>query len=454
MLGNRCRERQSGHEPTGEEALEPNSRLPNFHRLSRDERIGRMVEQVPLQDADLAALADGGLSIEQADRMIENVVGRYNLPLGIGTNLRVNGRDYLVPMVIEEPSVVAGMSYAARLVREGGGFHASTDDPLMIGQIQVLDVADPEAARTRLLASRDELLALANAEHPTTVSLGGGARDIEVRVMDSPAGPMMVVHLIYDVRDAMGANMVNTATEALRPAVERITGGRVGLRILSNLADRRLARAWCVVPAESLAMGGLTADKGVQRLLEAHTLAVVDPYRAATHNKGIMNGIDAVVMATGNDWRAVEAGAHAYATRSGRYEPLSRWERNEKGDLMGSIELPLAVGTVGGATRVHPVAGVALKILGASDSRELAQVIAAVGLAQNLAALRALAMEGIQRGHMKLHARQIAMAAGATTDEVAPVVEQLVQEGAIRIDRAREILNTLRRNDTPDASGG
>jgi hydroxymethylglutaryl-CoA reductase len=308
----------------------------------------------------------------------------------------------------------------------------------------VLDLVDPESARMRLLAAEDELLALANAGHPVSVGLGGGAKEIQARIVDSAVGPMMVVHLIYDARDAMGANMVNTAAETLRPIVERITGGRVGLCIISNLADRRLARAWGVVPKAALAMEGLSADEGVQRLLEAHAFAAADPYRAATHNKGIMNGIDAMAMATGNDWRSIEAGAHAYAARSGRYAPLSTWERNADGDLAGAIELPIAAGTVGGATRIHPVARVALKILGVSSARELAQVMAAVGLAQNLAALRALAMEGIQRGHMRLHARQMAMAAGATSDEVAQVVERLIGKGPIRVDRAEVILGELR----------
>jgi hydroxymethylglutaryl-CoA reductase len=418
--------------------------LPGFYRLLPHQRAERVAGFAQLSDDDLAALTDMGLSLDQADRMIENVVGVYGLPMGIGTNMQINGRDYLVPMVVEEPSVVAGLSYAARLVREGGGFSASSDQPRMIGQIQVLDLVDPESARMRLLAAEDELLALANAGHPVSVGLGGGAKEIQARIVDSAVGPMMVVHLIYDARDAMGANMVNTAAETLRPIVERITGGRVGLCIISNLADRRLARAWGVVPKAALAMEGLSADEGVQRLLEAHAFAAADPYRAATHNKGIMNGIDAMAMATGNDWRSIEAGAHAYAARSGRYAPLSTWERNADGDLAGAIELPIAAGTVGGATRIHPVARVALKILGVSSARELAQVMAAVGLAQNLAALRALAMEGIQRGHMRLHARQMAMAAGATSDEVAQVVERLIGKGPIRVDRAEVILGELR----------
>jgi hydroxymethylglutaryl-CoA reductase len=395
---------------------------------------------------DLSVLTDGaGLTVERADRMIENVVGVYGLPLGVATNFRVNDRDYLIPMAIEEPSVVAGLSYAAKLVRESGGFRAISDPPHMIGQVQVLDLPDPAAARLRLLAAKDELLALASAQDPIIVGLGGGAKGLEARLIpESPVGPMIVVHLIYDTRDAMGANAVNTAVEAVSSAVERITGGRVALRILSNLADRRLAQACGVVPREVLAVEGLTPEEGVRRLLEAHAFAEIDVYRAATHNKGIMNGIDAVAVATGNDWRAIEAGAHAYAARSGRYSPLTTWERDAEGDLVGSIELPMAVGIVGGATGVHPTARVALKMLGVSTARELAELMAAVGLAQNLAALRALAMEGIQRGHMKLHARQVAMAVGATGDLVVRVAERLVSEGTVRTDRAEAVLAELR----------
>ena len=426
--------------------MQPSSRLPGFYKLSPQERAQRVSAFAQLSDEDLALLNDErGLDLERAERMIENVIGVYGLPLGIATNFRINGRDCLIPMVLEEPSVVAGLSYVARLVRRSGGFHAISDAPRMIGQIQILDVADPAVARLRLLAAKSELLALANEQDPVIVHLGGGAQDLQVRLLpNSPVGPMLVAHLIYDARDAMGANAVNTAVEALGPEVERITGGRVALRILSNLADCRLARAWCVVPKDALALEGLSAEEGLQRLLEAHAFAVADPYRAATHNKGIMNGIDAVAIATGNDWRAIEAGAHAYAARAGRYAPLTTWERNAEGDLVGSIELPIAAGIVGGATQVHPKARVALRILGVSSARELAEVMAAVGLAQNLAAIRALAMEGIQRGHMKLHARQVAMAAGATGELIAHVAERLVAESMIRIDRAETILDELR----------
>jgi len=421
------------------------SRLPGFYNLSPRERAQRVGAFAGLSDEELAILCGReGLSLSQANRMIENVVGVHGLPLGLATNFRINGQDYLIPMALEEPSVVAGLSYAARLVRQSGGFRADADEPLMIGQIQVLDVADPVGAQRRLLVARDELLALANKQDPVIVRLGGGARGIEVRLVEqSPVGAMLVVHLIYDTRDAMGANAVNTAVEALSPLVERLTGGRVVLRILSNLADRRLARAWCVVPKEAVSLEGLSPQQGVQRLIEAHAFALADPYRAATHNKGIMNGIDALAIATGNDWRAIEAGAHAYAARTGCYMPLSGWERNADGDLAGSIELPIAAGTVGGATRVHPQARVALKVLGVASARELAQVMAAVGLAQNLAALRALAMEGIQRGHMKLHARQVAMAAGAPEHLVSRVAERMIAQGVVRPDRAEAILAEL-----------
>jgi hydroxymethylglutaryl-CoA reductase len=445
--------------------VERNSRLTGFYKLSPRERRQVVAAFAGLDAEETSLLGDpAALSLEQADRMIENVVGVYSLPLGIATNFTINGRDYVIPMAIEEPSVVAGLSYAARLVREGGGFSASSDDPVMIGQMQILDLADPVAARLRLLEAKEELLDLANVD-PVLSRLGGGAQDIDVRLLpDSLVGPMLVLHLLYDVRDAMGANAVNTAVEALTPHVERISGGRVALRILSNLADHRLARARGVVPKEALALEGLSAEEGVQRILEAHAFAAADPYRAATHNKGIMNGIDAVVMATGNDWRAIEAGAHAYAAlggqathgsdaaRSGHYTALSTWERNAHGDLVGAIELPMAVGTVGGATKVHPQARLALKILGVSSAREFAQVLAAVGLAQNLAAIRALAMEGIQRGHMSLHARQVAMAAGAMGEWVDLVAQRLVQERAIRVDRAEAIIAEVRaksRSDDP-----
>lgn len=420
----------------------PSSVLPGFYDRSVEERLSLLSEQAGLGPDEVGVLRGASLTVERAAQMIENVVGVHELPLGIATNFCINRRDVLVPMVIEEPSVVAGASLAAKLARAGGGFQAHATEPVMIGQIQILDLADPWSARFELLHRKACLLEAADAVDPVIVGLGGGARDVQVRVFESsPVGPMLIVHLLYDCRDAMGANAVNTAVERLAPLVEEITGGRVVLRILSNLAHQRLARARCAIPVEALAFDGFDGTRVAQGIVEAWAFAATDPYRAATHNKGVMNGIDAVLIATGNDWRAVEAGAHAYAARSGRYTSLSTWTFDKESDeLIGTLELPLVVGTVGGATRVHPMAGVALKILGVHSARELAEIIAAVGLAQNLAAIRALSTEGIQRGHMTLHARQVAMAVGAIGEDVTRVAEQMVREGVIRVDRAREIL--------------
>jgi len=421
------------------------SRLAGFYKHSPKKRVELLRQFADLTEEEAKALSGAaGLGLTQADHMIENVVGVFGLPLGIATNFLINGQDYLIPMAIEEPSVIAGASFAARLVRDGGGFRTFSDDPVMIGQVQVLDVDDPWAARFELLAAKVRILALANEQDPVIVKLGGGARDLEVRVLeDSPVGPMLVVHLLYDARDAMGANTVNTATEAIAPLIAEISGGRTLLRILSNLADRRLARAKAVVPVDSLAHGEFSGEQVAQGIVEACAFAVADPYRAATHNKGIMNGVDSVLIATGNDWRAIEAGAHSYAARTGCYTSLSTWQLDKHGDLVGTLELPMAVGTVGGATRVHPTAKAALKLLGVKTARELAEVIAAVGLAQNLAALRALSSEGIQLGHMKLHARQVAVAAGAEGEMIDRVVQTMITEKAIRLDSAEAILNKL-----------
>ncbi len=422
------------------------SRLNGFYNSPLKERVERVAAWAELTENETQALNSAmGLDATRADQMIENVVGLHSLPLGIAVNFVVNGRDVLVPMAIEEPSVIAGASFAAKLARAGGGFRAATTAPEMIGQLQILDVTDPWSARFDLLAARDELLALANQSDPVIVELGGGARDLEVRVFDhTPAGPMLVVHLIFDCRDAMGANAVNTACEALAPRIEQITDGRVLLRILSNLADRRRARARCTIPVEALAFGDFSGERVAQGIVEAYAFAAIDPYRAATHNKGIMNGVDPIVIAVGNDWRAVEAGAHAYAARSGTYTSLSTWALDGEGNLAGTLEMPLAVGIVGGATRVHPTAQAALKILGARTARELAEIIVSVGLAQNLAALRALATEGIQRGHMRLHARQVAIAAGAMGKQVTQVAERMAAEGRVRSDRAEAILAEMR----------
>ncbi len=417
------------------------SRIPGFYNRTLEER--RACLEGLLSPEELAALSgEPGLLSEQADHMIENVVGRYALPLGLALNFIINGREVLIPMVVEEPSIVAGASFMAKLARPTGGFTAHCTPPHMIGQMQILDLPEPHSARLRLLEHRQELLAEAAAYDPILRDLGGGPVDLEVRLIeDSPIGPFLVAHLIYDVRDAMGANAINTACEKLAPRLEAITGGRVHLRILSNLADRRLARARVTIRTADLAFDDFSGEQVRDGIIAAWAFAAADPYRAATHNKGIMNGVDAVVVATGNDWRAIEAGAHAYAARSGRYTSLSTWCKDADGNLTGTLEMPMAVGIVGGATRVHPAAQAALKLMGVRTAADLAEIAVSVGLAQNLAALRALATEGIQRGHMSLHARQVAIAAGATGEDIERVASRMVAEGVVRIDRAREILN-------------
>jgi hydroxymethylglutaryl-CoA reductase len=418
------------------------SRIPGYYNLTLEERLQELSHRTGLTTEELFTLkGDVGLDAIQADQMIENVVGVHGLPLGIGLNFHINGRDVLVPMAIEEPSVVAGASFMAKLVREGGGFFTTSTAPEMIGQMQLVDVPNIHVAHSALMEQKERLLEEVDRTDPVLQRIGGGARDLEVRVIeDSPIGQFMVLHLIYDVRDAMGANAVNTALEKLAPLVESITGGRVLLRILSNLADRRLAKAQCTIPLSQLAFEEFSGEEVRDGVIAAWAFAAIDPYRAATHNKGIMNGVDAVVIATGNDWRAVEAGAHAYAARSGRYTTLSVWGKDSDGNLVGSLEMPMAVGIIGGATRVHPTARVALKLMGVKSAAELSEVIVSVGLAQNLAALRALATEGIQSGHMELHARQVAIAAGAKGEMIPRLAQQLVEEKTVRIDRAEEIL--------------
>lgn len=423
------------------------SRIPGFYNLTLEERLTQVAASAELSPLELAPWTTGGLTAEAADHMIENVIGLHGLPLGIGLNFQINGRDVLVPMAVEEPSVVAGASFMAKLARAGGGFQTSSSEPLMIGQMQVIHLLDLHEAKLKIYEKKAELLAAADEIDPILKKFGGGARDLEVRIIeDSPIGGFLVIHLIYDVRDAMGANAVNTACERLAPQVEQITGGKVHLRILSNLADRRIARARCVIPVRELDMAGqdnILAYSGEtvrDGIIAAYAFAAADPYRAATHNKGIMNGIDAVVIATGNDWRAIEAGAHAYAARSGRYTSLSTWGQDSAGNLVGTLEMPMAVGIIGGATKVHPAAKAAIKLMGIKTASELAEIIVAVGLAQNLAALRALATEGIQRGHMSLHARQVAIAAGASGELIEKVAAQMVAEKTVRIDRAEEIL--------------
>jgi hydroxymethylglutaryl-CoA reductase len=427
------------------------SEQSGFYKLSVTARRKILQEWGGLTDAELSSYEfPPGVDPALLERMIENVVGVFPLPLGIATNFQVDGTDYLVPMAIEEPSVVAAASNAAKVARAGGGFVTHTTPPVMIGQIQLLEVVDPAAARLRILAARGELLALANSKDPMLVKFGGGAREIEVRSLATPRGTMLVVHLLVDARDAGGMNAVNTMCEALAPELARRTGGRVVLRIISNLAIYRLARASATFPAALLATDRATGPEVVEGILDAYTLAVVDPFRCATHNKGIMNGISAVVVATGNDFRAVESGAHSYAAYTAHggsvLKPLTTYEKNAKGDLVGTIELPLPVGLIGGATAVHPTAKANVKVLGVKHAHELASVLASVGLAQNFAALRALATEGIQRGHMSLHARNIAVTAGATPAEVDRVVERLIAEHAIRIDRAKEVVAEMRGN--------
>ena len=417
------------------------SEISGFYKLTPKERLQFVRDFAGLTDEEVALLTNtGSLPLDIADRMIENVVGAMPTPLGIGVNFLVNDRDYLIPMAIEEPSVVAAASYAAKMVREGGGFHTSSTLPVMIGQVQIVGVKDPYGGKMRIIEHREEILKKANEQDPVLVGAGGGAKDIEARIIKTTQGPMVIAELLVDCRDAMGANAVNTMAEAVAPMLERITGGHVYLRIISNLATRRLVRAWCVVPKKSL--GG---EEVVDGIVNASAFATADPYRAATHNKGIMNGIIAVVLATCNDHRAIEAGAHAYAVKDGSYTTLSMWEKNGDGDLVGSIELPMAVGLVGGAVRTHPIAKIAVKILGVKSANEFGEVLASVGLAQNLGALRALSHEGIQRGHMSLHARNIAVTAGATGELIDKVAAKMVEERKVRVDRAKELIEQLKK---------
>jgi hydroxymethylglutaryl-CoA reductase len=423
------------------------SRLAGFHKLPLEERLATLARMFRLTEAELHQLrGQGVLDPLLASQMIENAVGTFALPLGLGLNMQVNGRDYVVPMAVEEPSVVAAVSFAAKIVREAGGFTAEADDSMMFGQIQVSRYGDPTVATERILGAREQILALANSFHPAMVRRGGGARDVEVRVLPAPEGPrgepLLIVHLLVDTQEAMGANLINTMAEGVAPFIEQLTGGRVYLRILSNLADRRLARAMCRVPLALLADFEMPGEEIAEGIAQASRFAQADPYRAATHNKGVMNGIDAVAIATGQDWRAIEAGAHAFACREGQYRPLSNWFL-EEGHLVGRIELPMALGMVGGPIKIHPGVQVALKLLRTSSVRELSMVFAAVGLAQNFAALRALGTVGIQKGHMAMHARCVAVTAGARGDWVEKVAHLLVKEGPVKVEKAKEILASL-----------
>jgi hydroxymethylglutaryl-CoA reductase len=422
--------------------MPPTSRLSGFRDLSVQHRRDRVVETADLDPHALDVLdPNHGLTVDQADHMVENVVGVLGIPVGIATNFIVNGREVLIPMATEEPSVVAAASNLARSTRDHGGFVTSRTAPHMQAQVQVLDTPDPEAARLRLLAASEELSNLANTQDPALVALGGGVREVLVRVVPSHRQTYVVLHLVVDVRDAMGANAVNTMAEAIAPTVAKIAGGRSLLRILTNKADRRLTRVSATFDREML--GG---SEVVENMLDAAEFAVADPYRAATHNKGIMNGVTAVVLATGNDTRAVEAGAHSHAiSPSGTYTSMSRFEKSVDGHLVGSLELPMPVGLVGGATKVHPVARANVAVTGVTSADELGDLIMAVGLSQNAAALRALASEGIQKGHMSLHARNIAVGAGAKAGEVDAVVKRLIAARAIRADYAEQVLQELRQ---------
>ena len=425
------------------------SEVPGFYRRSIEERRAFVREWGGLTEQEAAAYEfPPGVDPTTLDRMIENVIGVMPLPLGVATNFRINGRDYLIPMAIEEPSVVAAASNAAKVARSAGGFTAQTTLPLMIGQVQILDVPDPAGGRLRILDKKEELLAAANAKDPVLVKFGGGAKDLEVRILPTSRGTMLVVHLLVDARDAGGMNAVNTMCEALGPELGQLAGGRTVLRIISNLAIHRLARARAVFPAAQLKTETATGPEVVEAILDAYAFAAADPFRCATHNKGIMNGISSVVIATGNDFRAIESGAHTFAAwqaAGGVVRPLTTYEKDRNGDLVGTIEFPAPVGLIGGATAVHPTAKANVKVLGVKSARELGEVLAAVGLAQNFAALRALATEGIQRGHMELHARNLAVSAGARPDEVDRVVSRLVADHQVRFDRAKEILEELRR---------
>lgn len=414
------------------------SKISGFYKLSIEERTKILKEFSNLNEEDIKILQSEGLKLEQADRMIENVIGIMKIPLGIAVNFTINSRDYLIPMATEEPSVVAAASNAAKIIRESGGFKAESTEPIMICQIQIIS-KDPEKAKRIILEKKDKILRIANSQDSTLIKLGGGAKDIDVRIISTNSGKMVILHLLVDVRDAMGANAVNTMAESVAPFIEEITNCKVLLRIISNLATERLARAEVIIKKD------LIGDDAVDGIINAYNFALSDPYRAVTHNKGIMNGITAVILATGNDTRAIEAGAHGYASITGKYLPLTTWEENKDGDLLGRIELPLAVGIVGGAT-MNPIARTSLKILGVRTARELSEIIAAVGLAQNFAALKALSTEGIQRGHMSLHARNIAVMAGAKDNEIDKIAEIMVDEKRIRLERAKELVGENRKS--------
>lgn len=424
------------------------SRIPGFYKKTVAERVDILRDRDYVSTADHERLLSGKsvMTPEQADRMVENVVGVFSLPMGLGLNFLVNDKPYIVPLVVEEPSIIAALSSAAKVVRAGGGFQVECTDPILIGQIQVVGFENSSKAKTALLQNKDDIINLANGLHPNMVARGGGVKDIEVRVLpqSTAKGDMVIVHLLVDTRDAMGANLVNSMCEGVASLVEKITGGEVFLRILSNLTDRSMVHAKCVIPVEELRGKSFTGEQVRDGVVLANDFALADPYRAATHNKGIMNGIDAVAIATGNDWRAIEAAAHAYAARGGRYTSLTNWSANEDGSLVGELSVPLKVGTVGGPLQSNPAVAIAHRIVGVDSATELAGLMGAVGLAQNFSALRALSTEGIQQGHMTLHARTVAHAAGAPTELFERVVEELIESGEIKVWKAEEIVAQLK----------
>jgi len=427
-----------------------NSRLKGFYKLDVEERRAMIAKLANLSDEQVAALAaNGELDDAAADRMIENVIGTMSLPVGVATNFILDGKHYIVPFCLEESSVVAAASNMAKRCHVSGGFVSSSDGPMMIAQIQLLDIEDHEIGIQQIEEQKSELMALANSLPSTMIRLGGGCKDITTRTIESLSGPMLIVHIHVDCRDAMGANAVNTMAELLAPELERITTGRSLLRILSNLATQRLARVSATFTPGEMSNAGDAAEGAsiIDGILEAHHFAMADPYRAATHNKGVMNGISAVAVACGQDWRAIEAGCHAYVAHSqGRYGSITHWEKDANGNLVGTIETPMAVGIVGGASKVHPVARTNLEILGVESAQELASIMAAAGLAQNLGALRALATSGIQKGHMRLHAKNMAVSAGAIGDEIEQVAHRLItEEGPKTQTRVAEILDELRK---------
>lgn len=424
--------------------MDISSRIPGFYKMTVEERKQYIIDLYRFESEDADQLMNHiSLPEETADKMIENVIGTFSLPIGLGLNFLIDEKDYIIPMAVEEPSIIASASYIAKIVREAGGFKTEATERIMIGQIQVVGCPDFDKAKDAILKEKAMLIQAANDAYPTLLARGGGAEDLEVRILNEEASKfnqMLVVHLYVNTCDAMGANIINTMVESLAPVVEHLTDGKVYLRILSNYADRCLAKATCTIPPYLLESDGFTGEEVRDGVIHAYEFAASDPYRAVTHNKGIMNGIDPVIIATGNDWRAVEAGAHAYAARSGQYSSMTTWSVDDAGNLVGELELPMSLGIVGGASRVHPMAKMAYKLLRVESAKELAQVIVTVGLAQNLGALKALVTDGIQKGHMALHSRSVAMAAGATGELVDQIAEKLVEEKEIRVGYAKKLM--------------